>query len=76
VEGGGDIVVGALAEDLLAEDRLFMAPLVLGGNAPSWVGGPGAKRLDKAHKFRYFGATDRVGPDLAIVLRRANDDQA
>jgi len=76
VEGGGEVIASALDEDVVDELRLFVAPTVIGGPAPAWVGGAGAKTLDKAHEFRYFGAASRVGPDLAVVLRRAGEGPA
>ena len=76
VEGGGELVGSLMTADLVDEIQLFMAPLVIGGPAPSWVEGAGAKTLDKARKFRYFGAAERVGDDLAIVFRRGEEDEA
>ena len=67
VEGGGTLVAALLAEGLVDELRLYVAPLILGGaDAPTPVGGPGIQRgsavelsLEDVH----------ADPDGGVVLR-------
>ncbi len=42
VEGGGELIAGLLATDLVDELRVYVAPLVIGGrDSPTLVDGPG-----------------------------------
>ena len=66
VEGGGELVAGALRERLV--DRLvwFVSPILIGGRrSPSAVGGEGPAGLDQAIRLDRMAAR-RVGPDLMI----------
>jgi riboflavin biosynthesis pyrimidine reductase len=49
---------------------LYLAPKVVGGPAPSWVGGDGIAKLAEAHGFRFAGAPVQVGNDLRITAVR------
>ncbi len=74
VEGGADLAAALLAADLIDEIRLYVAPIILGGRGNrgglGWVGGAGFDALDEAHRFRFTGAVETIGDDLACTLRR------
>ena len=69
VEGGAEIHAAMLAAGLADEVRLYVAPLVVGGPAPSWVGGAGVAALADAWRFELAAAPRRIGPDLMLRLR-------
>ena len=66
VEGGGQVHASLLAAGLADELRLYVAPLAVGGPAPSWLGGPGVRHLADAHRLRWLGAPERLGGDLVL----------
>ena len=68
VEGGGQVHAALLAAGLADRVLLYVAPIVVGGPAPSWVGGGGVARLAAAHRFVVDGVTALRGGDLRIVL--------
>jgi diaminohydroxyphosphoribosylaminopyrimidine deaminase/5-amino-6-(5-phosphoribosylamino)uracil reductase len=66
VEGGGELIAGALRERLVDRLMWFVAPMVIGGRrSPSAVGGEGPVRLDRAIRLDRW-TVRRVGPDLLI----------
>ena len=69
IEGGGEVLAGALAERLVHRVIVFIAPMLIGGRtAPTSVGGPGVARLAQA--IRLDDVTHRrVGPDLCVEAR-------
>ena len=69
IEGGGDVIAGALAERLVDRVTFFVAPILIGGRtAPTAVGGEGISRLSRA--VRLDDVTARhIGPDLCIEGR-------
>jgi diaminohydroxyphosphoribosylaminopyrimidine deaminase/5-amino-6-(5-phosphoribosylamino)uracil reductase len=73
VEGGGQVHAALLAAGLADRALLYVAPIVVGGPAPSWVGGDGVARLAAAHRFVVDSVTSLRGGDLRIALssRRA-----
>jgi diaminohydroxyphosphoribosylaminopyrimidine deaminase/5-amino-6-(5-phosphoribosylamino)uracil reductase len=68
VEGGGEVHASFLAARLANELVLYVAPKVVGGKAPSWVGGAGLAKLASAYRFRFAGPPVLVGDDLRLVL--------
>ena len=70
VEGGGEVHASLLAARLADELVLYVAPKIVGGPAPSWVGGAGLASLAAAYKFRFAGAPVALGDDLRITLVR------
>lgn len=66
VEGGGQIHAALLAAGLATDVQLFLAPLIVGGPAPSWVGGAGVAKLSSAWRLQFIGAPQGVGDDLLI----------
>ena len=69
VEGGAQLHASLLAADVADELVLYIAPMILGGSAPGWVGGPGVLALADAHRFR-FTAIAKFGDDLRVQLSR------
>jgi diaminohydroxyphosphoribosylaminopyrimidine deaminase/5-amino-6-(5-phosphoribosylamino)uracil reductase len=67
VEGGGEVHATFLAARLADQVVLYVAPKVVGGPAPSWVGGAGVATLAAAHDLVFEGEPVRVGPDLRIT---------
>jgi diaminohydroxyphosphoribosylaminopyrimidine deaminase/5-amino-6-(5-phosphoribosylamino)uracil reductase len=65
VEGGGIVHASFLREKLADEAVLFISPKVLGGPAPSWVGGEGTKDLKRV-PFLGNIQTQWVGDDLLL----------
>lgn len=71
VEGGGQVHASFLQSELADELVIYIAPKLLGGPAPSWVGGAGVASLAAAHGFRFEGDVVRLGDDLRIrAVRR------
>jgi diaminohydroxyphosphoribosylaminopyrimidine deaminase/5-amino-6-(5-phosphoribosylamino)uracil reductase len=70
VEGGAEVHASFLAMTMADEVVLYIAPRIVGGPAPSWVGGKGLAALASAHRFAY-AREQLVGPDLRLVLVRA-----
>jgi diaminohydroxyphosphoribosylaminopyrimidine deaminase / 5-amino-6-(5-phosphoribosylamino)uracil reductase len=66
VEGGGQIHASLLEARLATDVRLFLAPLIVGGPAPTWVGGAGVSKLSSAWRLQFIGDPLRVGDDLLI----------
>jgi diaminohydroxyphosphoribosylaminopyrimidine deaminase/5-amino-6-(5-phosphoribosylamino)uracil reductase len=52
VEGGGEIHASFIREKLADEALLFIAPKILGGKAPTWVGGTGVANISRAASLR------------------------
>ena len=81
IEGGGELLAGALAERLVDRLVCITAPMVIGGKtAPSSVGGPGVPHLREAIRLTgscgladpcvYWIGTDLV-IDAAVVYPRS-----
>lgn len=67
VEGGGEVHASFLAAGLADELVLYVAPKIVGGAAPSWVGGQGVGELADAHGFAIDETIARLGDDLRIT---------
>jgi diaminohydroxyphosphoribosylaminopyrimidine deaminase/5-amino-6-(5-phosphoribosylamino)uracil reductase len=74
IEGGAEINASALHEGIVDKLHLFMAPILMGGNAaPSAVGGAGVETLGEAVRLRDL-SIERLDDDILIeayVLRGA-----
>lgn len=66
VEGGGEVHASLLASGLADEVVLYIAPKLVGGPAPSWVGGKGIRKLADAYGLVFEGPPVQVGEDLKI----------
>jgi diaminohydroxyphosphoribosylaminopyrimidine deaminase/5-amino-6-(5-phosphoribosylamino)uracil reductase len=73
VEGGPTVHGGLLEAGLADELRLFLAPIILGGEGrrlgPGWAGGRGIDHLADAWRMRHAGEPRRVGDDLLLTFR-------
>jgi diaminohydroxyphosphoribosylaminopyrimidine deaminase/5-amino-6-(5-phosphoribosylamino)uracil reductase len=70
VEGGGQIHASMMHARLADELVLYFAPKVVGGPAPSWVGGAGIGALAEAHGFQFVWPAVQIGEDLRITAVR------
>jgi diaminohydroxyphosphoribosylaminopyrimidine deaminase / 5-amino-6-(5-phosphoribosylamino)uracil reductase len=70
VEGGGELHAYMLERDLADELVVYVAPKIVGGPAPSWVGGKGLASLAAAYSFLFDGDPVRLGDDLRITAAR------
>lgn len=69
IEGGGEVLAGALEERVVDRVRFFVAPMLIGGkSAPSSVGGGGALRLSRAARLEELSVR-KVGPDVCVEAR-------
>jgi diaminohydroxyphosphoribosylaminopyrimidine deaminase/5-amino-6-(5-phosphoribosylamino)uracil reductase len=69
IEGGGEVLAGALEERLVDRMVCFVAPLLIGGrDAPGSVGGRGVVRLADAVRLS-DPHWRRVGPDVCVDAR-------
>ena len=66
VEGGGEVHASFLEARLADELVLYLAPKIVGGPAPSWVGGTGVGTLAAAHGLQFVDDPERLGPDLRL----------
>jgi len=73
VEGGSAVHGSFVDADLVDEAVLFVAPLLIGGDAPSVVGGIGCDGLDGATRL-VFEAVERIEDDLELRAARPEDD--
>jgi len=73
VEGGSAVHGSFVDADLVDEAVLFVAPMLIGGDAPSVVGGVGCDALDGATRL-VFEAVERIEDDLELRAARPEDD--
>lgn len=66
VEGGGQVHASFLTERAAHDVVLYVAPKVVGGPAPSWVGGAGVGTMAAASQLRPLGPPVYFGPDLRL----------
>ena len=64
-------MIGSFVDaDLADELCLYVAPMAIGGAAPSWLGGRGARTLAEASRWSWQGPPERVGNELVFSLHR------
>ena len=69
IEGGGEVLAGALAERIVDRIVFFIAPILIGGRAsPGSLGGTGVSRLGRAIRLEDV-TYRRIGPDLCVEAR-------
>lgn len=68
VEGGGEVHASFLEEKLADEAVLFLSPKILGGPAPTWVGGKGVENPARAPYLKNI-QIEPVGEDLLLTGR-------
>ncbi len=66
VEGGGEVHASFLEEKLADGAALFLSPKLLGGPAPTWVGGKGVENPDLAPYLKNIHI-EPVGADLLLT---------
>jgi diaminohydroxyphosphoribosylaminopyrimidine deaminase/5-amino-6-(5-phosphoribosylamino)uracil reductase len=66
VEGGGRVHSSFLEQKLADEVVLFISPKILGGNAPTWVGGAGVKNPNHAIGLKNV-RWEKVGEDYLLT---------
>ncbi|MEP7059853.1 MAG: bifunctional diaminohydroxyphosphoribosylaminopyrimidine deaminase/5-amino-6-(5-phosphoribosylamino)uracil reductase RibD [Actinomycetota bacterium] len=73
VEGGAGIAWGAVAEGIIDDVVLYLAPKLIGGDdAPSMVAGTGFAPISAALQLEFTSA-EQIGPDLKVVARVHRD---
>jgi diaminohydroxyphosphoribosylaminopyrimidine deaminase/5-amino-6-(5-phosphoribosylamino)uracil reductase len=70
VEGGGQTHASFLEAGLVDQAIVYVAPKVVGGHAPSWVGGKGIASLAAAYRFEFVGEPVALGDDLRLHVTR------
>jgi diaminohydroxyphosphoribosylaminopyrimidine deaminase / 5-amino-6-(5-phosphoribosylamino)uracil reductase len=70
VEGGGEVHDSFLQYGFADELVIYIAPKVVGGPAPSWVGGRGIATLQAAHRLEFVGEPVQLGDDLKLTAVR------
>jgi len=65
VEGGSTVIWEFLSHGLFDELQVYIAPIVIGGNAPTMAGGEGIKDIEDAIKLRLY-AIERYGDGLVL----------
>jgi diaminohydroxyphosphoribosylaminopyrimidine deaminase/5-amino-6-(5-phosphoribosylamino)uracil reductase len=68
VEGGAAVHAAMLDAGLADRVLLYVAPIAVGGAAPSWVGGAGVAELADAHRFEVATVERLRGGDLRVTL--------
>jgi len=73
VEGGSAVHAACIAAGIADELWLYIAPLVVGGPAPSWVGGAGAGALVDGSRWTWDAPPVQLGDDwrLRAVAHRS-----
>lgn len=69
LEGGATLAGAMLEAQLVDKFHLFLAPVVIGGDAPSSIGGPGWEELAGCPRF-HLHSQERIGADLLLTLYR------
>jgi diaminohydroxyphosphoribosylaminopyrimidine deaminase/5-amino-6-(5-phosphoribosylamino)uracil reductase len=69
-EGGGELHAALLEAELADQLVVYVAPTIVGGPAPSWVGGAGVAALARAPRFQLVGEPVRLGDDFRVIARR------
>jgi len=71
VEGGGEVHASFLQSGYADELVIYVAPRIVGGPAPSWVGGKGIATLQAAHQYDFDTEPEYLGDDLKLhAVRR------
>ncbi len=65
VEGGSTVIWEFLKHGLFDEFQIYIAPMIIGGDAPTVAGGEGIKSIEEAIKLRLY-AIERYGDGLVL----------
>lgn len=71
VEGGGEVHAYMIEKRLCDQLVLYVAPKVIGGPAPSWVGGKGLQHMGSAVRFVFDEEIEDFAGDLRLTGRLA-----
>ncbi len=71
VEGGGEVHAYMIDKRLCDLVYLYIAPKVIGGPAPTWVGGKGLAHMGSAVKFVFDETIEDFAGDLRLTGRLA-----
>jgi diaminohydroxyphosphoribosylaminopyrimidine deaminase/5-amino-6-(5-phosphoribosylamino)uracil reductase len=71
VEGGGEVHAYMIEKRLCDLVQLYIAPKVIGGPAPSWVGGKGLEHMGSAVQFVFDEEIADFGGDIRLTGRLA-----
>ncbi|GAA5528272.1 bifunctional diaminohydroxyphosphoribosylaminopyrimidine deaminase/5-amino-6-(5-phosphoribosylamino)uracil reductase RibD [Herpetosiphon gulosus] len=66
VEGGGETIAAFLAAQAVQKVQVVIAPKIIGGVAPSPVGGVGIARMSEAQLWQ-LSASEQVGADIWLT---------
>lgn len=67
VEGGGELHAYMLKRGFADQLVIYLAPKLVGGPAPSWVGGAGLAKLAAAYRFVFDEHPVALGGDLKLT---------
>ncbi len=73
VEGGAQVHGSFIDSDLVDEAVFYIAPMIIGGNAPSAIAGLGAGQLETAPRF-FYEDIDKLGKDMMLRAIRSQDE--
>lgn len=65
VEGGGEVHASFIREGLADSLALFLSPKMIGGRAPSWIGGTGLENPNLAPYLKDM-TVEKMGADLLV----------
>jgi diaminohydroxyphosphoribosylaminopyrimidine deaminase / 5-amino-6-(5-phosphoribosylamino)uracil reductase len=74
VEGGGRVHASFLEQKLADEAVLFVSRKILGGNAPTWVGGAGVKNPNRAIGLKNI-CWEKIGDDFLLTGKVNHDSK-
>jgi len=72
VEGGATLHGGLVDAGLADELALFVAPIMIGGAGPVWLGGKGIAALEDAGRYALDAEPEQVGEDVLLRYVRAS----
>ena len=76
VEGGSEVIASFLREKLIDEISVFVGSIIIGGNAPSLVGGEGAREEDEVIRLKMISC-EKIGSGILlkyVIEDSENDD--
>jgi len=65
VEGGSEVIWEFLSHNLFDELNVYIAPIVIGGNAPTMASGKGIEKIEDAIKLRLY-AIEKYGDGILL----------
>ena len=71
VEGGGKVIYSFLKKDVVDELKIYVAPIIIGGNAPSIVEGKGADEMGKIIPLK-LDCMKKLGDGILLEYTKRN----